>query len=67
MTTSSQAASVGTFRIGGAIEVSRLGFGAMRLTGRGVWGPPADKAECIRTLKRLSDEDFAALEREARR
>ena len=30
----------GTFRIGGKLEVHRLGFGAMGLTGRGIWGPP---------------------------
>jgi pyridoxine 4-dehydrogenase len=42
-----------TFRIGGAIEVCRLGFGSMRVTGPGVWGEPADRAEALRTLKRL--------------
>ena len=42
-----------TFRIDGSIEVARLGFGSMRLTGRGIWGEPADRAEAIRTLKRL--------------
>lgn len=47
------ARSAGTFRIGGDIEVNRLGFGAMRITGRGVWGPPADRAEALRTLQRL--------------
>jgi aryl-alcohol dehydrogenase-like predicted oxidoreductase len=46
------AAKSGTFRIGSA-EVNRLGFGTMRLTGRGIWGPPPDHAEAIRTLKRL--------------
>ena len=45
----------GTFRIGGALEVNRLGFGAMRITGKGIWGPPADKAEVLRVLKRLPD------------
>jgi aryl-alcohol dehydrogenase-like predicted oxidoreductase len=45
----------GTFRIGGDIAVHRLGFGAMRLTGPGIWGEPADRAECIRTLKRLRE------------
>ena len=44
-----------TFKIGGAIEVNRLGFGAMRVTGRGIWGEPADHAESIRTLKRLPE------------
>ncbi|MGA7613848.1 MAG: aldo/keto reductase [Thermoanaerobaculia bacterium] len=42
----------GTFRIGGDIQVHRLGFGAMRITGDGVWGPPADHDECIRVLRR---------------
>jgi aryl-alcohol dehydrogenase-like predicted oxidoreductase len=52
MSSALTAAKSGTFRIGSA-EVNRLGFGTMRLTGRGVWGPPADHAEAIRTLKRL--------------
>ena len=43
----------GRFRIGGAFEVNRLGFGAMRIVGKGIWGPPEDRAEAIRTLKRL--------------
>ncbi|MGZ5363831.1 MAG: aldo/keto reductase, partial [Mycobacterium sp.] len=42
-----------TFTIGGGLTVNRLGFGAMRLTGKGVWGPPADHDECIRVLRRL--------------
>jgi pyridoxine 4-dehydrogenase len=49
------ATAAGKFRIGGDIEVNRLGFGAMRVTGRGVWGEPADRAEAIRTLKRLPE------------
>jgi pyridoxine 4-dehydrogenase len=47
------AAKSGTLRIGSDMEVHRLGFGTMRLTGRGIWGPPADHAEAVRTLKRL--------------
>jgi aryl-alcohol dehydrogenase-like predicted oxidoreductase len=47
------AAQSGRFRIGGAFEVNRLGFGAMRVVGQGVWGPPEDRAEALRTLKRL--------------
>jgi aryl-alcohol dehydrogenase-like predicted oxidoreductase len=43
----------GTFRIGGQIPVSRLGFGAMRITGPGVWGDPQDRASAVRTLERL--------------
>lgn len=42
-----------TFSIGGDLTVNRLGFGAMRLTGKGVWGPPVDHDECIRVLRRL--------------
>lgn len=49
------AAQSGTFKIGGDIEVNRLGFGAMRVTGDGIWGPPADHAESIRTLRRLPE------------
>jgi len=49
------AAQSGSFKIGGELEVHRLGYGAMRITGKGVWGDPADRAECIRTLKRLPE------------
>ncbi len=45
----------GTFKIGGEIAVHRLGFGAMRVTGRGIWGPPEDHDEAIRTLKRVPE------------
>jgi aryl-alcohol dehydrogenase-like predicted oxidoreductase len=50
---SQQAPRSSTFRIGGSIEVNRLGFGAMRTVGRGIWGEPADRSEVLRTLKRL--------------
>jgi pyridoxine 4-dehydrogenase len=49
------AARAGTFRVGGEITVYRLGFGAMRITGRGIWGEPADRDEALRTLKRLPE------------
>lgn len=52
---SPNAASSGTFTIGGDLAVHRLGFGAMRITGKGIWGPPADHDEAIRTLKRLPE------------
>ena len=45
----------GTFKIGGKLEINRLGYGAMRVTGKGVWGDPADRDEAIRTLKRLPE------------
>ncbi len=41
-----------TYTIGGDLTVNRLGFGAMRITGKGVWGPPKDKAEAIRILQK---------------
>ncbi|GAB2865276.1 aldo/keto reductase [Hymenobacter ruber] len=41
-----------TFTIGGDLAVNRLGYGAMRITGEGIWGPPADHDESIRVLKR---------------
>ncbi|MBP1821021.1 aldo/keto reductase [Mycobacterium sp. OAE908] len=55
MTTESVAQASGTFSIGGDLPVNRLGFGAMRLTGKGVWGPPEDRDECIRVLRRAVD------------
>jgi len=45
-------AGAGTLRIGGDLTVSRLGYGAMRLTGAGVWGEPRDPAEARRVLRR---------------
>jgi pyridoxine 4-dehydrogenase len=42
----------GEFLIGGDLRVTRLGFGAMRITGDGVWGEPADRAEAVRVLRR---------------
>jgi pyridoxine 4-dehydrogenase len=41
-----------TFKVGGDLEVNRLGFGAMRLTGKGIWGEPKDVDEAKRVLKR---------------
>jgi len=49
------AASSGSFTIGGDLPVHRLGFGAMRLTGKGIWGPPEDPDEAIRVLQRAID------------
>jgi len=53
--TSINAARSGTFRIGGDLEVNRLGFGAMRITGNGIWGDPEDPTEARRTLRRLPE------------
>jgi pyridoxine 4-dehydrogenase len=44
-----------TFRIGGDLEIRRLGFGAMRITGKGIWGPPDDRAGALATLRRLPE------------
>ncbi len=46
------AAAAGTFTIGGDLTVNRLGYGAMRITGKGVWGAPPDKAAALATLRR---------------
>jgi pyridoxine 4-dehydrogenase len=49
------AAKSGQFKIGGDLSVNRLGFGAMRITGKGVWGEPKDRDEAIRVLRRAVD------------
>ena len=49
------AAASGTFSIGGELVVRRLGFGAMRITGPGIWGDPEDPAEARRVLARLPE------------
>jgi pyridoxine 4-dehydrogenase len=53
--TAPSAAPGGTFDIGGDLTVNRLGFGAMRITGKGVWGEPDDRAEALRVLRRLPE------------
>jgi len=56
MTTATVSAKAsGTFKIGGDLPVNRLGYGAMRITGEGVWGPPKSKEDAIRVLRRLLD------------
>jgi pyridoxine 4-dehydrogenase len=51
------AAAAGVFTIGGDVTVNRMGYGAMRITGPGIWGPPADKAAAIATLRRTIELD----------
>src|SRR6202171_3814105 len=46
------AKKAGEFLIGNDLRVTRLGFGAMRITGEGIWGEPADRAETVRVLRR---------------
>ncbi|MGH8083344.1 MAG: aldo/keto reductase [Lysobacter sp.] len=50
-----RADAAGTFLIGGSLQVARLGFGAMRITGPGVWGEPDDRDEALRVLRRLPE------------
>ncbi|WP_425146228.1 aldo/keto reductase [Deinococcus sp.] len=49
------AAASGQFQIGGDLQVNRLGFGAMRVTGKGIWGEPDDREESLRVLRRLPE------------
>jgi len=51
------AAAAGTFVIGGDLTVNRMGYGAMRITGPGIWGPPADKNAALATLRRAIELD----------
>src|ERR1700733_9658415 len=46
------AAAAGTITLGGDLTVNRLGYGAMRITGKGIWGPPEDRAAALATLRR---------------
>lgn len=50
--TARPAAAAGTFDVGGELTVNRLGYGAMQLTGPGIWGDPSDPAEAVRVLRR---------------
>jgi len=51
-----------TLMLGGARRIGRIGFGAMRITGRGVWGPPADESEAIALLRRMADQSAAFID-----
>jgi aryl-alcohol dehydrogenase-like predicted oxidoreductase len=51
-TTTRPASASGTFSIGGDLPVVRLGYGAMRITGPGIWGPPRDHDEALHVLRR---------------
>ncbi|MDR6937458.1 aldo/keto reductase [Luteibacter sp. 3190] len=53
--TQANASASGTFRIGGDLEVNRLGFGAMRITGKGIWGNPEDPAKAKAVLEALPE------------
>src|SRR5438105_10049866 len=53
--TTPNAAASSTWKIGGDLPVNRLGFGAMRLTGEGIWGWPPDRENALKVLKRAVD------------
>lgn len=53
--TTSNARAAGTFAIGGELEIARLGYGALRVTGDGGWGEPADKEEVLRVLRQVPE------------
>ena len=52
------ASAVGNVSLGGEISVHRLGFGAMRLTGEGIWGPPKDSEGALAVLRRAVELDI---------
>ncbi|TSA87909.1 aldo/keto reductase [Deinococcus detaillensis] len=54
-THSLSAQASGQFKIGGDLSVNRLGYGAMRITGKGIWGEPDDREEALKVLKRLPE------------
>ncbi|MGC2404166.1 MAG: aldo/keto reductase, partial [Acidobacteriaceae bacterium] len=51
------AGAAGTCTIGGDLTVNRLGYGAMRITGPGIWGPPVNEDSALATLRRAIDFD----------
>jgi len=53
--TAPNATAAGRFKFAGEIEITRLGYGSMRLTGEGIWGPPSDVEEARRVLRRLPE------------
>ncbi len=55
MSTQPTAAAAGTIDVGGDLTVNRLGFGAMRITGRGIWGDPPSRDQAIATLRRVTE------------
>src|SRR5438876_9666271 len=56
------AAMSGTFHIGDDLPVHRIGFGAMRITGDGVWGPPANRPEAIAALRRAIELEVTLID-----
>jgi aryl-alcohol dehydrogenase-like predicted oxidoreductase len=62
MSAQPSAASAGTITIGGDLTVNRMGFGAMRITGRGVWGDPADQKQAQDALRRAVELDVTFID-----
>jgi aryl-alcohol dehydrogenase-like predicted oxidoreductase len=62
MTTTITAAAAGTWKLGGELPVARMGFGAMRLTGQGIWGEPRDRDECIAVLRRAVEREVTFID-----
>ena len=60
-TTGLPAHAAGTFALGGDLTVHRMGFGAMRITGSGIWGPPADHGTALAVLRRAVERIADAL------
>jgi len=60
--TAISASASGTITLGGDLSVYRLGFGAMRITGKGIWGEPEDRAEALRVLRRLPELDVTFID-----
>lgn len=50
------AAAAGTITLGGDMTVNRMGFGAMRLTGKGIWGPPQHPEKAVHVLQRAVEQ-----------
>ncbi|HEY7134499.1 MAG TPA: aldo/keto reductase [Acidimicrobiia bacterium] len=62
MTTTITATAAGTWKLGGELPVARMGFGAMRLTGPGIWGEPRDRDECIAVLRRSVEREVTFID-----
>jgi pyridoxine 4-dehydrogenase len=58
-TTHVNAAASGTFTLGGDLQIHRLGFGAMRITGEGIWGEPKDPEKAKQVLRRVLESSHS--------
>jgi len=64
--TTAHADAAGTVNVGGDLTVNRVGFGAMRLTGEGIWGQPADRQEAKAVLRRAIELGVNFIDRHRR-